>query len=258
MTIWHHEEQYGGDRETAYVETCLYCQTPLERDREDEQKIEFHEFMNWGMSDKFTTTAQAVIGICPACGWWKYGLGTSVGGRRPVSYQIKMGSLRRLDLSDITIPLAEARKYLMARFESRYDIHPRLFEDVVGSVFADHGYKARVTAYSGDGGIDVILDAGGSTVGVQVKRYKEKIGVDQIRELTGALVIGGHTRGIFVTTSEFQAGAAATASASGARGYPIELINARRFYEALKIAQLSGTRDVSNLKPWSSVPEYRG
>jgi restriction endonuclease Mrr len=37
-------------------------------------------------------------------------------------------------------------------------MNPKLFEDTVASVFQEHGYQARVTGQSGDGGIDVVLD----------------------------------------------------------------------------------------------------
>lgn len=87
---------------------------------------------------------------------------------------------------------------------SIFEAHPKLFEDVVCSVFRDFGWNARVTACSGDDGIDVVLDGeSDSTVGVQVKRYKKekKIEAEQIRSLAGALLVNGHTKGIFVTTS---------------------------------------------------------
>lgn len=64
------------------------------------------------------------------------------------------------------------------------DVHPRVLEQIVCSIFKDLGYKARVTAYSADGGVDVILDgANDNTVGVQVKRYKQerRIEAEQIR-----------------------------------------------------------------------------
>jgi restriction system protein len=100
------------------------------------------------------------------------------------------------------------------------------------------GYNVRVTAYSGDDGIDVILDGpGNDVIGVQVKRYKGSIEVEQIRAFTGALVLGGLTKGIFVTTSRFQAGAVGTVDRLSRRGYRIELMDADRFYDALKIAQ---------------------
>jgi restriction system protein len=94
-----------------------------------------------------------------------------------------------------------------------------------------------VTAYSGDDGVDMILDAPAGKIGVQVKRYSGAIAVSQIRELTGALVVNGLTKGMFVTTSGFQSGAARTAEMSARHGDPIELYDADRFFDALQIAQ---------------------
>jgi hypothetical protein len=53
--------------------------------------------------------------------------------------------------------------------------------------------------------------------------------------LTEPLVINNCTRGIFVTTSRFQPGAVEAASKSSSRGFPIELVDAKRFYEILQI-----------------------
>lgn len=258
MSIWYYEDQHRktDDAGLAYRMNCAFCSSGLVRDTEDEQKIEAFDTLNYGMSDNFTTTCSAVLGVCPACGWWKYGVGTSIGGNPPTSFEVKFASLKILDLTDISIPVSDVRSYLTARYESRFEIHPRMFEEVVASVFRDHGYQARTTAYSGDGGIDVVLDgSNGSTIGVQVKRYKGRIAVDQIRELTGALVIEGHTRGVFVTTSDFQAGAGATAQRSAERGYPIDLVDAAAFLGALKIAQVASTREVTKRKPWGAVRE---
>ena len=256
MSIWYYEQHYpstdGAD--IAYRVDCIFCGTTLVRDQEDEQKIEVYETLNYGMSDMFATICQAVIGICPACGWWKYGVGTSMGGKSPAFIETESASLKKLDLTDLSIPLADVRAYLTARYHRRFELHPRVFEEVVAAVFRDHGYNSRATAYSGDGGIDVVLENGaGGTIGVQVKRYRGRVGVEQIRELTGALVIEGHTRGIFVTTSGFQSGAGITARKSGDRGYPIELLDASGFLEALKIAQVSSTQDVVARKPWGEV-----
>jgi hypothetical protein len=79
------------------------------------------------------------------------------------------------------------------------------------------------------------------TVGVQVKRYhrERRIEAEQIRSFTGALVLNGYTRGVFVTTSDFRRGARRTADKSAAIGYPIELMNAEQFLEALGIAQIN-------------------
>ena len=95
----------------------------------------------------------------------------------------------------------EVRKYLCAKEESIFNVHPRMFEDMVCSIFKDLGWNARATAYSDDGGIDVILDGrGGATIGVQIKRYKRKrrIEADEIRSLPS------HIRRVFQPLDEKQ------------------------------------------------------
>jgi restriction system protein len=109
----------------------------------------------------------------------------------------------------------------------------------VASVFRDCGFHARVTSYSGDGGLDVILERGDETIGVQVKRYKNTINAEQIRSLAGALLIGGYTRGVFVTTSRYQPGGVRVSELATASGMPIELLDAPRFLGELKIVQRS-------------------
>jgi restriction system protein len=146
-------------------------------------------------------------------------------------------SLRELDISDISSPIEDIRSYLAAKYERRFTVHPRLFEETVASVFGNLGYKAEVTAYSSDGGIDVILKRAGETIGIQVKRYKDRIKVEQIRSLAGALLLNGLTCGIFLTTSAFRRGANVTTAKYAARGYKLHLLDAPRFYDALKIAQ---------------------
>lgn len=177
---------------------------------------------------------------CPICGWWiAYDEKLEL-RQLSIAHYVSggVGGLRAFDLTDVSQPVEDIRNFLAAKYDSRFQVHPRLFEETVASVFKDLGYEARVTGYSGDDGIDVILDGpDDQTIGVQVKRYRHTIQVSQLRELTGALVINGLTQGIFVTTSEFQAGAERTAKMSEAYGYPIKLYNAGRFYEALKLAQ---------------------
>ena len=181
----------------------------------------------------------ANVEACPACGWWKAQYIKSWANPGEICTDIYQGgaSLKELDVTDLSLPIAEVRDYLAIRYEERLKIHPRLFEEVVGSVFSNLGYSTVVTAYSGDDGIDVILTRGGETVGVQVKRYKNKINVEQIRSLAGALVLNGLTRGIFVTTSTFESGAHSTADRLGQKGYRIELMDAPRFFDALQLSQ---------------------
>ena len=146
--------------------------------------------------------------------------------------------LKTLDLADVNAPVKEIKQYLVAKYEDRFDIHPRILEDVVGSVFHAQGFDTVVTAYQKDGGIDVVLSGGDAkTIGVQVKRYRDKINVEQIRAFAGALILGGHTSGIFVTTSSYSSVAQEASRAFGTKGLPIELVDAKKFYDALRISQ---------------------
>lgn len=85
----------------------------------------------------------------------------------------------------------------------------------------------------------MILESAGVEIGVQVKRYRNRIKVEQIRALAGALVLRGLTKGVFVTTSDFQRGVDTTTRRYAARGIGIELLNSERFYDALRLGQLT-------------------
>ena len=151
-----------------------------------------------------------------------------------------VGSLREFDPADISVPIEDVRRYLQINQDRVYDLHPRVFEEVVGSVFKDHGWRVKVTAYTGDDGVDVVLTGGDKTVGVQVKKNKKerKVEAEQIRALAGALVLNGMTQGVFVTTSSYRKGAMLTAASYCHKGYHVHLLDCKRFFEALEIAQL--------------------
>jgi restriction endonuclease Mrr len=176
------------------------------------------------------------------CGWW-------AASEKRIVYDFEYdteseqssglaGILLNLDLSDQSLPISEIRSYLVARYQSRFDIDPHLMEEVVASVYKDLGYSAEAVGRTGDGGIDVILTGPKSVrTGVQVKRYQNSIKVEQIRAFLGALVLKGYTKGIFITTSSFQRGVFEATQIAEARGFAIELVDAPRFLAALRIAQ---------------------
>src|SRR3954451_23885516 len=212
------------------AEDCIYCLYRMHR----MNPLKFEQ-------DDLCYLVQ--LSICLRCGWWYvYRVHQGEHPRSSdliESYSGAIGSLKELDLEDVSAPLNEVRHYLLAKREAVFRVHPKLFENVVCSVFQSFGWTARVTAYSGDQGIDVILESGsGKTIGVQVKRYREKakIEVEQIRSLAGALLFNGLTKGIFVTTSSFRKGAKRAASKYSSIGYPIELVDAAGFLDALGIA----------------------
>jgi restriction system protein len=225
-------------RHTLRAKTCRFCLARM-------CQIDDRYIMEFSVTNR--------LFVCPRCGWWRIvGAGFSTvmdeGGDPTLYVQAAVGALKNLDLNDITTPINEVRDYLAARYSERNRIHPRLFENVVASVFGSLGYKVRVTAYSGDDGIDVVLDNEDETIGVQVKRYKNAISVEQIRAFAGALLVNDLTKGIYVTTSHFQSGAQRTVNLFASRGYQVELVDALRFYDALEISRSPGIRSLQQLE----------
>jgi len=206
---------------------------------------------------------------CPICGWWT---GLSLRGEIClqahddgfIELRQRSGVLKNLNLNDLSLPLNELRNYLVAKYDDRFNIHPRKYEELVGGVFSDFGYRVRITSYSGDDGIDLyILDGkDDATVGIQVKRYKNNISVEQIRSFVGALMLKGLTTGIFVTTSDYERGAKNTADIAEFRlALGITLMDSKRFYEALKISTRSSLWDAEDLtspyyETWQDIKEY--
>jgi restriction system protein len=194
---------------------------------------------------------KAEVKVCESCGWWCKNRRSS---RRPYPDEGKYYSmwgacaqLKALDLIDISVPLEEIKQYLIAKYQDRFNLHPKIFEDVVGNVFRSQGFETIVTAYQKDGGIDAVLTKGDSqTVGVQVKRYRGKIDVEQIRAFAGALILEGHTSGIFVTTSSYSSVAQEAARSFGVKGIPIELIDSETFYEALRLSKREPFSDMED------------
>lgn len=241
MTIWDYKGfSWDWGKAASICSVCLFCRSSLKR-----LPARYREFEDFEVS--------VAPAICLNCGWWTVAVTEQDleptahtldhedifddGSSRWTFDQGAAGILRELDLTDIKQPLNDVRDYLTLRYEKRFELHPRVFEKTVASIFRDRGFNTRVTSYSGDGGIDVILERSGETIGVQVKRYKNAISAEQIRALAGALFIGGYTKGVFVTTSRFQPGGNEVTTLAQARGMAIELLDAPRFLEELKIAQ---------------------
>lgn len=267
MPIWTHAElgrkmKEHPDRGEGFLlgKTCDYCASPMLILAGNKLPESAFKGMN---------ICEAALLGCPACGWWT---ALSLRGAAPFEThdggfaelrQIS-GVLRNLDLKDVSVPLQELRAYLIARYGDRFDVHPRKYEEIVGGVFSDFGFRVRVTSYSGDEGIDVfVLDgADNATVGVQVKRYRSKISAEQIRSFVGALALQGLTSGIYVTTSDFERGAQrAAASAQSRVGIGITLLDAKRFYEALRISTRATHWDAEDktapyYELWKGIEEY--
>ncbi|PSB61553.1 hypothetical protein C7B61_15765 [filamentous cyanobacterium CCP1] len=259
--IWYYGDHSEEDVAAVHPsDACHFCKTPLLKDEEEAYLLRecppfrlIARAVGYGGTSIDTSAA-----VCPCCGWWKYtrffDFMTPAGVE--AIHDGWFGKLKLLDLKDLKTPCGEVQQFLAAKYEDRFDIHPRKFEEVVGAVFSNLGYDTRVTGYSNDGGIDVVLDGPeDSLIGVQVKRYRNSIEVSQIRELTGALVLHGMTRGMFVTTSDFQAGAKGTVNLASVRGIEIELVNAEAFFDALRLSRVSSYVESPREIPWQGFRE---
>ena len=81
------------------------------------------------------------------------------------------------------------------------------FEIFMEDYFRKQGFKVTRTPLSGDYGIDLIIENDFSKIGVQAKRYSEKVSLSAVQEVIGGLRHYGLSSGMVVTNSTFQASA---------------------------------------------------
>ncbi len=62
----------------------------------------------------------------------------------------------------------------------------KVFEDYLKLIFKSRGYKVHTTKTSGDFGADLILTTGSRKIVVQVKRYKNKVGLQAVQEVVSS------------------------------------------------------------------------
>ncbi len=82
---------------------------------------------------------------------------------------------------------------------------PQQYEEYIGSLFADNGYKVSVSPLSNDWGIDVIAIKGDEKIGFQAKMYGESsrsVNRRVIMELYGAAAYQDCTKAVLATDGE--------------------------------------------------------
>jgi hypothetical protein len=94
------------------------------------------------------------------------------------------------------------------------------FEQLIASLFIRDGYKVARCRASGNDGIDMVLEMGGSRDVVQCKRWKGDIGPPVIHEFYGSMMRAGARRGFVVATASFTHSAKEFAD-----GKPIALVD---------------------------------
>lgn len=97
------------------------------------------------------------------------------------------------------------------------------FEHFVAKWMGTKGYRhIKLTPLSSDYGIDITAIKDGVKVGVQCKRYKNKVGISAIQEVTAGLPYYECQKGLVITNSSFSQNAIELADTNG-----IELIDGK-------------------------------
>lgn len=134
---------------------------------------------------------------------------------RPI-LDLNMVDPRFIEESDILSAL-DQRPNLM-------DLSPSEFESLITNLFQKMGLDTKLTHASRDGGVDCVAydprPIFGGKVIIQAKRYKDKVGVSAVRDLSGTMQHEGASKGILITTSGY-----GKASYEFAKGKPIELLD---------------------------------
>ncbi|MBL9181718.1 MAG: restriction endonuclease [Verrucomicrobiaceae bacterium] len=135
---------------------------------------------------------------------------------------------------------ATLRANLAAELLERIMAKPSgFFEKLVVDLLLAMGYggsraeAGTVTKASGDGGIDGVINEdrlGLDAVYVQAKRWEGNVGVGPLREFVGSLSAHKAQKGVFITTSDFAAGARHYVSQVS---HKIVLINGQRLAELM-------------------------
>lgn len=127
---------------------------------------------------------------------------------------------RFVDAKEVLGNMAKDENLAAMDWEDFEHLCRQLFE----KAFADSGAEVKVTQASRDQGVDaVIFDPDvlrGGKIVVQAKRYTNTVDVSAVRDLYGAVINEGATKGILVTTSHYGPDAYAFA-----KDKPITLLN---------------------------------
>ena len=241
MAIWVHSDTVTLEPKLGGV--CPFCSGPLcllvEEPHEEIEYFPSDGVYSWRVSS------------CSSCGWW-HCVEPHFRSHHSVVYSHARSAsacLKHIDPTDQETPISEIRAFAERNWERRFEIHPRLMEELVADVYRNLGYTVELRAFQKDGGVDIyLLGDGTSRTGVQVKRTKNPISVEQIRSFTGALLLRGVASGVYVTTSRFTSPSEDEALVSGEKGIPIELWDSGRLLDYL---------DIQRSPPPSSFPEWK-
>lgn len=180
---------------------------------------------------------------CRLCGWGYSWLHAEVvsGGFLEDDYRIKERILRGFRISSSRVALAELGTHLRRRFSDIYSLSPYRFEELIGDIFRQVGYRVEMTKRSRDGGVDLFLLTGeNQRIGiVQCKRYRQdrKVDISLVSQLLGTQLAFDIKQAVLVTTSTFTQPARqrSVSPALARHGFKVELRDAADILRMLRV-----------------------
>lgn len=244
LFLWRDKEYWSQEPPSIYTiwsetdgseikDRCQYCDTGLMRSHFQGPHIEGHNTK------------------CRLCGWEiseGYYEDEDLSQDVIVERVIKTFSLNSSDVS-----LRELGAYIQKNYNNIYQLSPRKFEMLVEDVFKNHGFKTQLTKSTKDGGFDIILfNNNAEQAIVEVKRYRNNVGVELVRQLRGVQLYRGINKATLVTAGHFTKGAITEATAERPRslGFELNLIDAEELLKMLSVynSEASSLIDIDILR----------
>jgi len=141
----------------------------------------------------------------------------------PKEYRSRLESLRRT---------VNVKEHILGKLR---EMEPSEFQNFIAHLLEIIGFEVKEKRMTRDGGVDIegklITDIVPIRLKVQVKRWKDKVGADVVRNLRGALDMTTGEGGVIITTSDFTRDALEEAKRSGTR--EISLVNGERLVKLI-------------------------
>lgn len=189
------------------------------------------EFESTGSGGRFAWQAYELI--CKRCGWWASGV-TNFNGEK--FERIIEAGLRDFDINDGNLAIQEVVSHVHKHADDIFSLSPRKFEELVGDVYSNIGWKVELTKQSRDGGVDLVClkHSSGESCIVECKRYAKsrKVGIAAIDRLVGAAFRTNTRSAHLVTSSSFSKPAKEAKGQATEHGLDVEFIDG---YELLKL-----------------------
>lgn len=105
-------------------------------------------------------------------------------------------------------------------------MHPLDFERHCADVLASIGWTCKTTRASGDFGADVLAEARGTRVVIQVKKWAQPVNLEAVQEVVAAIALYRAQQGVVVSVSGYRPSAVKLARANRVR-----LLTYRQLFE---------------------------